>query len=393
MEWLKKKSLKQSFFIISILFLCIGLILSILSFNLCGNLSSKIGAFPKYEISLDENGEMVSSDYTNIDAAAENDGMRSTQMALLNTLQFALPVFFVVLSLVLADITFYQIKLKKPLAILKSSAERIQEQDLDFEIEKCADDEIGLLCSAFEKMRIELLNNNRELWWQMEERKRLNAAFSHDLRNPVTVLKGSAKLTKQGIKNGKATPEQLIENLTRIEDYTSRIEHYVETMSNVQRLEQVPLQKKNIDWNSLTADLESTIRLIGLDNSKQISFEADPNDKMVLLDKSILFQIVENLVSNALRFAKHAIRCSCVISENKLKLTVADDGCGFSSVLLKNGIQPFQKGSEEAEHFGMGLYICDLLCQKHGGNLEIANHKTGATVSAILKINENLRNF
>ena len=54
--------------------------------------------------------------------------------------------------------------------------------------------------------------------------------------------------------------------------------------------------------------------------------------------------------------------------------------------LLKNGIQPFRKGTEEAEHLGMGLYICDLLCHKHGGALKIANTNTGAVASAILKI-------
>ena len=46
----------------------------------------------------------------------------------------------------------------------------------------------------------------------------------------------------------------------------------------------------------------------------------------------------------------------------------------------------FRKGTEEAEHLGMGLYICDLLCRKHGGTLKIANTDTGAVVSAILKI-------
>ena len=58
----------------------------------------------------------------------------------------------------------------------------------------------------------------------------------------------------------------------------------------------------------------------------------------------------------------------------------------FCDELLKNGIQPFRKGTEEAEHLGMGLYICDLLCRKHGGTLKIANTDIGAVASAILKI-------
>ena len=53
-------------------------------------------------------------------------------------------------------------------------------------------------CAAFETMREELLLTNQELWRQAEERRRLNAAFAHDLRNPVTVLKGTVKQLRQG---------------------------------------------------------------------------------------------------------------------------------------------------------------------------------------------------
>ena len=74
------------------------------------------------------------------------------------------------------------------------------------------------------------------------------------------------------------------------------------------------------------------------------------------------------------------------IEGENLKLEIADDGDGFPAELLKNGIQPFRKGTEEAEHLGMGLYICDLLCRKHGGTLKIANTDIGAVASAILKI-------
>lgn len=396
MEWLKNKSLKQSFLIISIVFLCAGLILSYMSFMLCVKLINEIDNCPKYEILIDENGDIVSngqieqfnkSEQMDISTETENKSINNTIIIILNIFQFVLPVFFVILSLVLADFTFYRLKLKKPLAVLQNGAERIQEQDLDFKIEKYSDDEIGRLCGAFEKMRKELLNNNRELWRQMEERKRLNAAFSHDLRNPVTVLKGSAKLTRQGVENGRAAPEQIVENLIRIEEYSGRIERYVETMSNVQRLEQISLNKKNADWNSLIDELKKMIEIIGLTEDRRITFKAFKEARSIFIDKFVLFQIIENLTANACRFARHTVNVSMTAFENELVLTVADDGFGFSSELLKNGIQPFQKGNEEAGHFGMGLYICKLLCQKHGGSLEIKNNRIGACVLAIIKIN------
>lgn len=137
---------------------------------------------------------------------------------------------------------FYRWKLKEPLAVLMDGTNRMMENDLDFIIPAVSGDELEQLCVTFETMRQSLLNSNRELWRQTEERKRLNAAFSHDLRNPITVLKGSAKMAKQCADCGN-TP-QLMDNLERMEAYTGRIERYVETMSKVQRLEQVQLEKR-----------------------------------------------------------------------------------------------------------------------------------------------------
>lgn len=121
MEWLKNRSLKQSFFIISTLFLCVGLLLSAISFMVCAELRDKVEGYQKYEMSLDENGKVISSYRDGVIGEKED----KTHL-LLNILQFALPIFLVVLSLVLADITFYRIKLKRPLSILQRSAERIQ---------------------------------------------------------------------------------------------------------------------------------------------------------------------------------------------------------------------------------------------------------------------------
>ena len=100
---------------------------------------------------------------------------------------------------------FYYLKLKQPISCLQNGIMRIQNNDLDFSLPILSNDEMGQLCAAFEEMRSELLKSNRLLWQQAEERKRLNAAFSHDLRNPITVLKGSVKLLRQGIQNEQTT--------------------------------------------------------------------------------------------------------------------------------------------------------------------------------------------
>ena len=197
-------------------------------------------------------------------------------------------------------------------------------------------------------------------------------------------MKGSAKLAKKSVVDGSA--EQIADNLSRMESYISRIERYVETMSSIQRLEEIPIKQEKIQWDNLISELEKIITFVGADSSKRINFNSSTHSKSCLIDTSILFQIVENLISNAVRFAAQNIDVSCSLKETMLKLSVTDDGCGFPAALIKNGIQPFQKGNEDTEHFGMGLYICNLLCQRHGGSISIKNNEIGATVSATLKI-------
>ena len=116
----------------------------------------------------------------------------------------------------------------------------------------------GQLCNAFESMRCELVKSNKELWRQAEERKRLNAAFSHDLRNPVTVLKGSVKLLKKGLIDGKLASSKIDDTLSLIEEYSGRIENYIETMSSTQRLEEINCTPVLIKWTTLIQELSDS---------------------------------------------------------------------------------------------------------------------------------------
>lgn len=233
MDWIKNMSLKKSFFAIITASLIVAIVLSVLFGGLCNALIDHFNLYvtvPVEESSLD-NSETIASDNSAVVISGEG-GTRTTYYytykvepgySILSSLQIVIPVVLVVVALIYADIIFYRLKLKRPIAILRNSAERIQNQDLDFEITGYASDELGELCSAFAMMRKTLLSNNRELWRQAEERKRLNAAFSHDLRNPVTVLKGSAKLLQKSVENGILNADNGKEPVELICQYAGRL--------------------------------------------------------------------------------------------------------------------------------------------------------------------------
>ncbi|MCI8490558.1 MAG: HAMP domain-containing histidine kinase [Lachnospiraceae bacterium] len=381
MERITHMHLKKALFTIAFINLSLALVLSAAAFLLCGRLS--ISAAPQESITIQDPSAEITTN-----TPPKGSAQEQITTNLFSTLQFLLPVLIFTAALLATASFFYRLKLQKPLTTLMQGAEHIIKNNLDFTVQSETADEFGQLCTAFETMRQSLLKNNRELWKQAEERKRLNAAFSHELRNPLTVLKGSVKMARQCAGKQNTQTATLFEHLNRMETYVSRIERYVETMSSVQRLEQIQIKKKTLRYDTLAEELKQALHFIEKDCSRQLTFSCmepvtETPAKTILLDTQLLFQIAENLVSNALRFAQKTVSVHLSCSGGLLLLEVTDDGSGFPEKLLKNGIQPFGKCCEDTEHFGMGLYICSLLCQKHGGHLRIQNVPGGASACAV----------
>ena len=294
---------------------------------------------------------------------------------------------FAVTPPILAAIAFYKVKLKNPLTQLDMGTKRIMENDLDFSITCESKDELGQLCRSFESMRAELLKSNQALWQQMEERKSLNAAFAHDLRTPVTVLKGSALILEKALAQEDLTVESIRESISLITQYSDRIESYIQAMTSIQKLEELAFVPKVVEWDSFTKELESSLNILGTYAKKEIEFVSCGKSGEIAIDQHMVHNVVENLVANALRFTKKVVTVNMSLDDEKITITVLDDGSGFPIEILEKGAAPFLCSNGcEGEHFGMGLYICHLLCGKHGGSLSLENYANGAKVTASFQI-------
>ena len=362
MERLKHMGLKRSFVLLAVLCLLAALLLTA---GVCAVCSCIAGGYPRGGISIAPDGTIIELEQP----SAEQERI----LRLLGGIQIASIAVLPVAGLGLAGVLFYQLKLKGPISVLQMGTERIRVHNLDFTIPEVSGDELGQVCAAFETMRAELLRSNQELWRQAEERKRLNAAFAHDLRNPVTVLKGTVKLLRRG-----SADEQMLE---RMDVYTRRIEQYVEAMSSIQRLEQMPVQCRPVSLPQLGRELEETARLLAPALNLSCSF---PQEGQAELDHGLFLTVAENLVTNAARFARSGLELTMETDGGFLTLTAADDGPGFPQELMQTGPKPFGKRDGGAAHFGMGLYSSQLLCRKHGGDLRL-NNCPGATVTASFK--------
>lgn len=243
MERLKNMELKKTFLVLSASCVLAALLLLVIIFMVCNSISS---TFPAGGIEISADGSIVKMETPS-----------KSQLKILSMpgiIQIVSCIVLPVSGLALSGILYYHIKLKHPIAALRNGITRIQNHDLDFFMPIHSDDELGRLCAAFDTMREELLKSNQELWRQTEERKRLNAAFSHDLRNPITVLKGTVKLLRQDTADEQA--------IDRLESYTLRIEQYVEAMSSIQRLEQMPVQISECSYSLLHSELEETAKIL-----------------------------------------------------------------------------------------------------------------------------------
>ncbi len=377
MERLKNMGLKKSFLVLSSFCVLLALLLLLLVFMACNGVSRNIPA----------GGLEILSDSTVIRHPERVTERQQRIASALGVVQLVSCIVFPVGGLAVSGVLYYHMKLKEPITALRDGIGRIQNHDLDFALSVRSEDELGQLCAAFDTMREELLKSNRELWRQAEERKRLNAAFSHDLRNPITVLKGTVKLLRQGKADEQA--------FDRLESYTLRIEQYVEAMSGIQRLEQMPVRVVECAYSLLCSELEETAHLLagGLAYSvSRLDYGLTASgDGSMWLDHGLFLTVAENLIGNAARFANNTILIYMERQGDFLLLSVIDDGPGYPEKLVQDGPKPFGKIKTEdgggalnqaSAHFGMGLYGSQILCMKHGGTLKLEN-KTGYGARAV----------
>lgn len=295
-----------------------------------------------------------------------------------------LPVFYIAVGIGAAAAVYYRKKLREPITQLQNGVERIQEDNLDFHIEYDGDDELGRLCCSMEKMRRELRQKHKALWESLEQRKLLNASVSHDLRTPITVLKGYLDYLEKNIPQDKLTEDMLFDTVSSMQGAVNRLELYVESVQDIEKIENIEIEKRSENVKLLLNELRSNVRQLA--GNKEIIISNDIAVDKIQIDKGVFFRILENLLQNALRYAEKQVSINLSHKKDFLILTVKDDGKGFSAADLEKATTVFYSNDKEKQHFGIGLSVCKILCEKHGGLLYVGNQKEkGACVTAKLK--------
>lgn len=384
-KWLNDRSIRTSFALYMLFFMLLATVLGGLAMRTVDVATEHIrssywtGQSERYYLTTEEGKRLGNgADIIEKPIVPDYSAQDKRKLFALDVLQKTVNPLAYLLCIGAAAMLFYRNKLRTPLSILHTASEKITANDLDFAVEYNSKDEMGKLCASFEKMRGVLEKNHRELWRSVEERKRLNAAFAHDLRTPLTVLRGYAEFLSSHLEEDKLPQEKVVSTIRTMGNQIGRLESYVQNVNGIQKLEEIEPHPKEVALSGVlqafkeTADIVRGDKLVCFTPLKQMA-------EKIAVDLDLVLQVFENLMSNAARYADKRIDIAVIAEDKTLTITVADDGRGFSREALYKAADPFYRADDrkDTQHFGLGLYICKIICEKHQGQLLLANGPAG----------------
>ena len=261
-----------------------------------------------------------------------------------------------------------------PLESIQEGIKHIGRGDLGHRITIRNQDELGVLANHINQTADEIEK-------MLEAKRQLLLAISHELRTPIT----RAKVTCQLIESEKTR--------LQLEDDLAEMGQLIELLLEGERLKgrHTNLQRIATDVDQLANDLIETHF-----HSAPIELTPLAIDSYLLIDPLRLRLLLKNLIENALRYNRSEIGPVLVqldIVEDQLQITIIDHGEGIAPEELERITQPFYRIDSSRQRitggFGLGLYLCERICEAHGGILQIKSSVgEGTNVTALLSLLE-----
>jgi signal transduction histidine kinase len=264
----------------------------------------------------------------------------------------------------------------KPLYALKGAAEQIKEGNLDHGLALGRKDEFGEVGAAFEEMRVRL---KRSIGLQLqyeENRKELLSNISHDLKTPITAIKGCVEGLLDGIADTPAKRESYLRMIGRkAEDMDREIDELF--LFSKLDLKRVPFHFERLELVSYLGDHEEELRLQPKSADITISYERQSvRNVYVQADREKLHRVIQNIVDNSIKYMdKEPKRLDIVLSEtpDEAVVRLRDNGAGIAPEALPHVFDRFyradQSRSGSGGGSGLGLAIVKQIVEEHGGRV------------------------
>lgn len=284
----------------------------------------------------------------------------------------------ILIGLILAPLLWITTKdIVRPLRQLEQGSRRIAEGDLNFSLHSKVRNEVGSVIRTYEKMRSEL---QRSIGMQLaleENRKQLISNISHDLKTPLTSIKGYVEGIREGIAND---PEKLKKYIDVIHSKTIDMDRMIDDLFLFSKLdmdqesfhlEQVSLEEfYRQTMNELYMEYEGVgVRLTS-------AYEAGP-DAVAMMDPQKIKRVILNIVSNSVKFMDKTdphIHVYFGRQTEEWKIELTDNGPGMEPSELELIFDRFYRGdayrNQNVAGSGMGLAIAKQIVAHHGGMIQ-----------------------
>lgn len=256
---------------------------------------------------------------------------------------------------------------------LAEAAENISKQNLDFDISHSNIAEIEDVLAAFSDMKESLKASLDYQWRSAQAQKEQIAALAHDIKTPLTVVRGNAELLEE---------TELTDNQKRYAEYISngceQMRRYMQMLIDITKSwEDHPLSMESLSLSSLLNDVGD--QTDGLAAIHQVVLHwGNTKDITIYADHSLLSRALVNVISNAIEHSPHGgnVFIEVIRSDNLISFVVTDEGRGFTAQALKHATDQFfmdDSSRSSKSHYGIGLYMTASIVQKHGGKIILEN--------------------
>lgn len=298
----------------------------------------------------------------------QTSNLFNSPILLLGILTMVLILFFMLIIMLVNKYIFI------PISEMKKAAEQIKTGNLNYAIEPVGNNEIAEFCNEFDKMRLRLRESIAEQNEIERQRKLLIASISHDLRTPLTSIKGYVEALQDGIVTD---PKAISDYLQTINEKTDLLNHLIDDLS--------VYSKQDVGQFSLNLERIHTGKMLNnyLDHKKsefsqgiELRLKKPFIATFIMGDPYRIIQILENLIGNARKYANSYVEVRTEVKNYHLKIHICDDGEGIPQDLLQNIFDPFfmvnkKKDQREKKGTGLGLSIVKQLAEAHQGNISV----------------------
>ena len=264
----------------------------------------------------------------------------------------------------------------KPLGQLQEATKQIRDGNLDFTLEVEDDDEIGQLCQNFEEMRIRLKETTEEKIQYDKESKELISNISHDLKTPITAIKGYV----EGIMDGVASsPEKLERYIRTIYNKANDMDRLIDELTFYSKIDtnKIPYVFAKINVADYFGDC---IDEVGLDlDARGVDlryYNYVDEDVLVIADAEQLKRVINNIIGNSLKYMdkkQGIINIRILDVGDFVQIEIEDNGKGIGQKELPYIFDRFYRTDSSRNSSkggsGIGLSIVRKIIEDHGGKI------------------------